>query len=162
MNEMPRTRSAHPLFSSDQAFLWLPGFAGDMRPYCTYNAFRSPDGLEIHSSSFQPDHDGNGACFMPPFPVSVETHIAWYTNVTPAFPFHPVPLTRTLAVEEMDHLGWRVISMLGEKEENFQDPKAVLRNDYKFHILAVLADMDLLQKAAPASPMSAGSFRSAS
>lgn len=132
-----------------------------MRPYCTYNVFRENPG-DVRLFRHEPDLDSNGASFAPPFPVSVETHIAWHTNVIPAFPFHPVPLTRTLASEEMDDLGRRVICLLGEKEEHFGDAKAVLRNDYKFHILAVLAEMDLLQRATSAIPMSAGSFRSAS
>ncbi len=157
MNEIQRTRSAHPLFPSDQAFLWLPGFAGDMRPYCTYNVQSHADGPDSQPT----DHDGNGARFMPPFPVSPETHILWHTNITPAFPFHPVPVTRTLSPGEMVELAQRVIRLLGESEDRFADARTVLRNDYKFHILAMLSEMGLLQQATSA-PMSAGSFRSAS
>ncbi|RYD17877.1 MAG: hypothetical protein EOP88_24540 [Verrucomicrobiaceae bacterium] len=141
----------------------MPGFAGDRRPYCTYNVFRDlPDGANERLFDTLPHYDGNGACFVPPYPVSAETHIMWHTNVVPPFPYHPVPLARTLSTGEIDELGRNVIRMLGEKEDRFGDPQEVLRNDCKFHILAVLAEMKLLPTAAVTTPQSAGSFRSAS
>lgn len=84
LNAGKRTESAHPLFPGNQVFLWLPGFTGNERPYCTYNEFQE------HTATFDqrrldlhPKEDENGAPYIPPFPVSSETNISWHTNVTP-------------------------------------------------------------------------------
>lgn len=162
MSHSQPPQSAHPLFPADQVLLWLPGFSGVERPYCTYNESREHPGAH-NTGPFPllPECDGKGAPFIPPFPVSSGTYITWHTHVTPPYPYHPVPLERTLSVGEMEDLGRRVIRLLGEDEDAFDDPRAVLRNEFKFHILAVLAAMELLQKPS-SEPMSADYLRSAS
>lgn len=47
------TRTAHPLFPVDQAFLWLPGFTGEHEhPYCTMQneSVEDADPGDIHPS----------------------------------------------------------------------------------------------------------------
>lgn len=161
LNAVNRTRSAHPLFPSTQAFLWLPGFAGDERPYCSHNEFREhPGGFDKRRYEFLPVQDENGAFFIPPFPVSPETYISWHTNVTPPYPYHPVPVARTLTTGEMEELGERVIRLLGENPDSFPDARAVLRNEHKSTVVAGLAGMKLLPP--PATGAEADSLRSAS
>ena len=47
------------------------------------------------------------------FAVSPETYIAWHTDVSPAFPFHPVPILRELSDAEMFDLT-RHVERLGD------------------------------------------------
>lgn len=137
--------SAHDLFPADQVFLWLPGFAGDERAYCTYNEFRdAPLAISQRRLHLLPEQDDNGASYAPPFPVSRETHISWHTNVRPPYPYHPVPLARSLSQEELTELGSKVIELLGESPQSHPDPAAVLRNQNKTYILAAMAGMGLL------------------
>lgn len=145
LNVGKRTRSAHPLFPSTQAFLWLPGFSGDERPYCTYNEFRDhPGGFDRRRSDFLPLQDENGASYIPPFPVSPETHISWHTNLTPPYPYHPVPVARTLTSDEIEELGERVIRLQRENPDAFPDARDILWNEHKSSVLAALAEMELL------------------
>ncbi|GAA5126446.1 hypothetical protein JIN84_15500 [Luteolibacter yonseiensis] len=141
----PTIPSAHDLFPSSQAFLWLPGFAGEERAYCTYNEFRDTP-LSVNQRRFHllPEQDDNGAPYVPPFPVSRETHICWHTNVRPPYPYHPVPLARSLSPEEFADLGRKVTELAGENPAAYPDPVAVLRNQNKTYILAALAGMGLL------------------
>lgn len=137
--------SAHDLFPVNQVFLWLPGFAGDEQAYCTYNEFRetplAPSQRRFH---LLPEQDDNGASYAPPFPVSRETHITWHTNVRPPYPYHPVPLARSLSSEELTELGRKVIELLGEGADSHPHPMNVLRNQNKTYVLAALAGMGLL------------------
>lgn len=141
------TRTAHPLFPVDQAFLWLPGFTGEHEhPYCTLQNESvedpCPGDIElsgIHDSIYQ----------VPPFPLNGDSHISWHTNVTPPYPYHPVPVVHPLTAEEMDELGIAVIRMLEEAVDGWPDPRLVLRNSHKPYILAALAGMGLLQRIAP-------------
>ncbi len=143
------TESAHPLFPPEQAFLWLPGFPGEERPYCSYNHFRQqPMAYDEGRSILTPIQDGNGAFYAPPFPVSRETHISWHTHVTPPFPYHPVPLARTLSAEEISHLEKRVRVLLGDAAFTGPQGSTALRNEFKCRILVALAEMKLL----PAPP----------
>jgi hypothetical protein len=137
-------RSAHNLFPPDQALLWLPGLAGDETPYCTYNEHRADLRYDNRRSDWMPEQDQNGATYIPPYPVSNETHIAWHTNVCPPYPYHPVPLVRTLSALELSELGRNVTELLGEKPDAHADPVKVLRNDHKPYVLAALARMGLL------------------
>jgi len=141
----PTIPSAHDLFPPDQVFLWLPGFSGDERAYCTYNEFRdTPSAVNPRRFHLLPEQDDNGASYVPPFPVSRETHIMWHTNVRPPYPYHPVPLARSLSPDELAELGRKVIGLLVEKPEAHPDPMNVLRNQNKTYILAALAGMGLL------------------
>jgi hypothetical protein len=143
--------SAHDLFPPDQVFLWLPGFAGDERAYCTYNEFRdTPLALDQRRLHLLPEQDDNGASYIPPFPVSRETHITWHTNVRPPYPYHPVPLARSLSAEELEELGRKVIELLGENPEAHSDPASVLRNQNKTYVLAAMAGMGWLSDRAMA------------
>ncbi len=141
-----RVRTAHTLFPADQSFLWLPGFTGEEHPYCTYNNESPTDSVGSDSSSFNllPLADEKGTYHTPPFPVSSETHISWHTNVTPPYPYHPVPVVHPLSAQELDELGRNVIELLDEKSEAYPDPRIVLKNNHKSYILAALARMDLL------------------
>jgi hypothetical protein len=143
-------KPAHPLFPADQVFLWLPGLPGDQVAHCTYNHARaiagSPDGRRSTRLSL---HDENRIDFAPPFSVSSETFIAWHTNVTPPFPFHPVPIARPLAAAEMKSLGRRVHFLAHSNADESGNPLQILRNDRKCYVLAALAEMGLLAGRVP-------------
>jgi hypothetical protein len=137
-------QSAHPLFPPDQTFLWLPGFKGKETAYCTYNEFRPDRRHENSSINMMSELDDNGACYTPPYPVSLETHISWHTDVSPPYPFHPVPITRSLSPEDLIELGKNVIQLRDGSVNEECNPLSVIRNDHKPFILAALAHMGLL------------------
>lgn len=140
----PLPKSAHPLFPPHQVFLWLPGLAGDERPYCTYNEFRpNVDLLDFRRSNLLPEEDDNGAHFVSPYPVSQETHICWHTNVSPPYPYHPIPISRSLSPIEIEQLGEAVAELSGAANPS-SAPQATLINRNKHYILSALARMDLL------------------
>lgn len=142
------TRTAHPLFPVDQAFLWLPGFTGEHEhPYCTLQneSLDQADPGDIHLSGI------NDFIYqVPPFPVNGDSHISWHTNVTPPYPYHPVPVVHPLTAGEMDELGLAVMRLLELAADVGPDPRLVLRNSHKPYILAALAGMGLLQRIDPA------------
>lgn len=144
LNAPYQSRSAHSLFPPDQAFLWLPGFCGEQSPYCTYNEFRADRLHDNRRFYMLPEVDENGAHYIPPYPVSLETHISWHTQVNPPFPYHPVPINRTLNSDELKELGRNVMILLDINPSPDADPLAVLINDHKPYVLAALAQMDLL------------------
>lgn len=132
--QMPETaQAAHPLFRTEQVFLWLPGLAGDHLPYCTYN--------EMTGDDLEPHHDENHAFYSPPFPVSRETYISWDTQVSPPFPYHAVPIPHSLSPRQMEDLARRVIALMDASPEDFPDPLRVLTNPHKNHIYLALAEM---------------------
>ena len=135
------TKSAHPLFPPDQVFLWLPGLPGDQVAHCTYNEAR-----DLHGSSLghPPRRDKNNAFFAPLYRVNSKTYTAWQTDVTPPFPFHPVPIARTLGPAELEDLGRRVHFLANNNLDVPEDPLQVLRNSCKCFVLAVLAKMGYL------------------
>jgi hypothetical protein len=141
---------AHLLFPPDQAFLWLPGLPGDQVAYCTYNESRcNPESVESRRMSRKPDRDENQALYAPPFRVSTATSIAWHTNVTPPFPFHPVPIARSLSAAELKTLGRRVLSLANPDTDQHGDPLQFLRNDRKCLVFAALAEMGYLAGSLP-------------
>lgn len=79
-----------------------------------------------------------------------DSHISWHTNVTPPYPYHPVPVVHPLTAEELDELGLAVIRMMEEALDLWPDPRLILRNSHKSYILAALAGMGLLQRITPA------------
>ncbi|MEO5715199.1 MAG: hypothetical protein ABIT37_17100 [Luteolibacter sp.] len=137
---------AHQLFSPEQVFLWLPGFTGTERAYCTYNEFSSrpnnPDG-KPHTEA----QDHHGVSYSPRFPLSRETHIAWHTDVSPPYPYHPFPIARSLSRDEMNALARQVIELLDGSTAPKPDPLSILRNEYKCHIVAALSKLGLLPSA---------------
>ncbi|MES2657983.1 MAG: hypothetical protein V4689_05165 [Verrucomicrobiota bacterium] len=137
-------RPAHPLYPADQALLWLPGLSGDEAAYCSYNEFRADPSYDRRRYNLLPECDRNGAHYIPPYPVSNETHISWHTNVSPPYPYHSVPLARTLSQEELADLGSTVIHLMKRSPKGWPDPVKVLRNDNKTFVLAALARMNLL------------------
>lgn len=146
----PGVQPAHPLFPADQAFLWLPGLPGTQAAHCTYNESRGiPGSREYRRTSRRPLHDENQVCYAPPFSVSSETCIAWHTNVTPPFPFHPIPISRTLSTAEMEGLGRRVHFLANQNADECTNPLQILRNDRKCYVLAALAEMGLLAGRVP-------------
>lgn len=136
---------AHPLYPIDQVFLWLPGFPGKERPYCTYNAAH-----EIPNSSgfrvYEPEdhYDENGALHAPLFPINPGTYVCWHLHTTPPIPFHGVPITHSLSTQEMSDLAQRVLLSTGEDPALYPDQQALLRNDRKCFILASLSRMGVL------------------
>jgi len=150
------SRTAHPLFPADQAFLWLPGFSGEHSPYCTYNEFRAdPPAGDHRRFNRLPEHDSNGARFIPPYPVSRETHIAWHTNVNPPYPYHPVPLRHSLSAGELEELARTVSALMNERAGIDGNPLAVLNNNHKSYILTALATMGLLPPHPESPPIPA-------
>ncbi|MES2657980.1 MAG: hypothetical protein V4689_05150 [Verrucomicrobiota bacterium] len=137
-------RPAHTLFPPDQPLLWLPGFPGEEVPYCSYNGHRADPTSSGRGLNLLPQCDRNGAFYHPPYPVSPETHITWHTNVSPPYPFHPVPLARSLSPSELADVAHKVIELMEEAPEVYPDPIKVLRNQYKPYIVATLARMRLL------------------
>ena len=143
---------AHPLYPVDQVFLWLPGFAGNERPYCTYNA-AVDDPTFPGFRVYQPEehHDKNGAFLSPLFPISPGTYTCWHLHSSPPIPFHGVPITRSLSAMEMSDLAQRVLLSTGEDPSLYPDPLALLRNPWKSFILAGLSRMGVLSGSVPHS-----------
>lgn len=128
--------SAHHLFAPNQIFLWLPGLPGEQCAFCSYNWAGGHDSV----LSFTSSRDSNEALYSPPYPVSQETYVCWQTNVQPPFPFHAIPIVRSLSIFELKEIGRCVLALA----EETGDPIAVLRNDRKTAILVILAKMGLL------------------
>ncbi len=144
------TKPAHPLFPSDQVFLWLPGLPGEQLAHCTYNEARGiPGSLDFRRSNDLPLLDRNQVRYAPPFPVSAETCTSWHTDVIPPFPFHPIPIARSLSSAEMEFLGRRVHFLANRNADDGTNPLQILRNDRKCHVLAALAEMGLLAGRVP-------------
>jgi|GEM_PF-6187189 len=137
---------AHQLFPPEQVFLWLPGFTGTERAYCSYNEFRSSPG-DRDGSPHDEAEDHHGVSYSPRFPLSRETHIAWHTDVSPPYPYHPLPIARSLSRDEMIILARKIIELLGEMAAPKADPLPILRNQHKCHIVAALAKLSLLPSA---------------
>lgn len=136
---------AHPLYPVEQVFLWLPGFRSKERPYCTYNAAQEtsvPAGARIYQAERL--HDLNGAFYSPLFPINPGTYICWHLHVSPPYPFHGLPITRSLSAADMGELAQRVLLVSEENPTACSDPLALLRNDWKSFILASLSSMGLL------------------
>jgi hypothetical protein len=133
-------RPAHPLFPPHQVFLWLPGLPGENLPYCTYNErlLESKDELAFLLDS---DRDENNARYSPPFPVSRQTYIMWHSDTVPPFPYHGVPISRSLSAAEMEKLARRVILMKEEKPSDYPQLLSVLINQNKIYIYLALAEM---------------------
>jgi len=142
--------SAHPLYPVEQVFLWLPGFPGEERPYCTYNEAQGIPALS-GARLYQPErlHDGNGAFYSPLFPIDAGTYVCWHLHVAPPFPFHGVPVTHSLTAAEMGELAQRVMLASEEEPALFPDPVTLLRNDRKCFVLACLSRMGLLSASVP-------------
>lgn len=144
----PGAASAHPLYSPEQAFLWLPGLPGEEQPFCSYNAApRKPKDAK-EGRDEEPARDANGAPLVPPYSVSQETFIAWDTRHQPHFPYHPLPIARTLSTDEFTDLGNRVTDILGYSEDAplRPTPLEVLKDENKEEILAALSEMGLLSR----------------
>ncbi len=143
-------KSAHPLFPPDQVFLWLPGMPGEQMAHCTYNESRENLAVPVsHRTRRLPVRDANHASFAPPYRVSAESFIAWHTGVTPPYPFHPVPIARTLGAAELEELGRRVHLLATDNAEASGNPLQFLRNSCKCFVLAVLAEMGYLAGSVP-------------
>ena len=144
-------KSAHPLFPPDQVFLWLPGLPGEQMAHCTYNESRDhADSTPVGRRTRRlPVRDANHASYAPPYRVSAESFIAWHTGVTPPFPFHPVPIARTLGAAELEELGRRVHLLATNNADAPSNPLQVLRNSCKCFVLAVLAEMGYLTGPVP-------------
>lgn len=143
-------RSTHTLYPSSQPFLWLPGFSGEEHPYCTYN--NEPAECNGSDPEAPPSRDEKGARYAPPFPVSTETQVSWHTDVTPPYPYHPIPVAHTLSDRELDELGRNVIHLLEEASDTVPDLRQALRNCYKSHIVVALSRMGLLPEGRSDSP----------
>jgi len=144
---------AHLLFPPEQVFLWLPGFTGTERAYCSYNEFPGdPDvGAPVENAG-QLAQDHHGVSYSPHFPLSRETHIVWHTDVSPPYPYHPVPIARSLSQAEMEALGLKVLEFLGRQADQKSDLFAILRNEHKSHVVAALAKLGQLRSATVESP----------
>ena len=149
MNLMQYDRPvAHPLYPVEQVFLWLPGFPGKERPYCTYNAAQEiPDSSGFRVYQPEDSHDKNGAFHSPLFPINPKTYICWHLDTTPPIPFHGVPITHSLSSKEMSDLAQRVLVSTEEDPALYPDPRTLLRNDRKSFILASLSRMGMLSRS---------------
>ena len=117
---------AHPLFPVSQPILWLPGLPGPRSAFCSYN--RLGEGRARKGS------------LSAPFSVSPASFISWHTDLSPALPFHPVPISRLLSHQELERLSHLVIFELGILPEP-GPPLHVLRSDAKTAIFRALAAM---------------------
>lgn len=145
--EEAAVQPAHPLFPINQAFLWLPGLSGEEAAFCSYNEMRGDPGSGIDRRlNRKPAFDDREAYYAPPYPVSRETFIAWHTDHSPPFPYHPLPISRTLTAAEMADLASQVISLLGQEPEKHPSPLRVLNNDHKCSVLVALLRMELLDR----------------
>ena len=136
---------AHPLYPVEQVFLWLPGFAGEEHPYCSYNEALGASGI-FNTRLYQEErlHDTNGAFYSPLFPIDPGTYICWHLDVTPPMPFHGVPVIHSLSTSEMGELALQVLIASEEDLATYADPLIQLCNNRKSFILATLARMGLL------------------
>ena len=136
---------AHPLYPVEQVFLWLPGFAGEEHPYCSYNEVEGTTNI-FTTRLYQEErlHDTNGAFYSPLFPIDPGTYICWHLDVTPPMPFHGVPVIHSLSVLEMAELAQQVLIASEEDPAAYADPLIQLCNNRKSFILATLARMGLL------------------
>lgn len=136
---------AHPLFPSDQVFLWLPGQPGAELPFCSCN-----EALEVEVSEGQADpYDSDGNLNSPPFPVSHRTYVSWHTHVTPPVAFHPVPIKRFLTIAEMEDIARKVLEVTGAEPSGNSHLLSALRNENKCYILYFLARMGVLMGVNP-------------
>lgn len=137
--------AAHPLYPVEQVFLWLPGFPGKERAYCTDNAAQ---GISVSSGPpiYHDDrlHDRNGAFHAPRFAINPGTYICWHLHVSPPVPFHGVPINGSLSTAEIGELAQQVLLASGEEPAMYPDPLKLLRNDRKCFILVSLSRMGLL------------------
>lgn len=141
---------AHPLYPADQAFLWLPGFPGKDRPYCSYNgACGIPESEEERRFQHEFLRDGKGAFFSPPFPVNQRTFISWHTQVSPPVPYHAIPVRRPLSFKEMEQLARQVAEVTDELSISKGRLLSVLRNENKTYVLLFLSRMNLLAGPTP-------------
>ncbi|MES2661096.1 MAG: hypothetical protein V4689_20915 [Verrucomicrobiota bacterium] len=125
---------AHPLFPVDQVILWLPGLPDQKEPYCSYNE------IDVFGDC---RYDANKVPFMPPYPVSQLTYISWHTDCIPAFPFHPVPISRSMNGTELVELARRVRELADEEEDDDPQSLGVLHNGRKAFIYQALAVMGI-------------------
>ena len=143
------TPAAHPLYPSDQVFLWLPGLPGLELPFCSCN-HEVPNTVTADGIFMSEDlHDIDGNLHAPPFPVSHRTFVSWHTHVTPPVSFHPVPIKRFLSIAEMENLARKVLEVSGEKLSGNAHLLSILRNEYKCYILYFLARKGLLEGVVP-------------
>lgn len=142
-------QGAHPLYPVEQVFLWLPGFRGTDRPYCTYNAAQGISAL-VGVQLYQPEqlHDKNGAFYSPLFPINQGSYICWHLHVSPPIHFHGLPITRSLSAADMGELAQQVLLASAEDPATCSDPLSLLCNDWKCYILASLSLMGLLSGSA--------------
>lgn len=140
--------AAHPLFPSDQIFLWLPGMPGTELPFCSCNEAPGAPVLEGQPSDGDP-YDSNGNLNSPPFPVSHLTFVSWHTHVTPPVAFHPVPIKRFLSIAEMEDIARKVLEVTGTQLSGNCHLLSVLRNENKCYILYFLARMGVLMGVSP-------------
>lgn len=126
-------KRAHSLFPVDQAILWIPGFAGYETPYCSQNILEE-------AGHMQPWDDQQSSRTR--FAVSPETYIAWHTDVSPAFPFHPVPILRELSDAEMLDLT-RHVERLGDLPPDPRNPLFTLHAGRLGLIYRALAEMNI-------------------
>lgn len=142
--------AAHPLFPSDQVFLWLPGLPGAELPFCSCNEAPNVPVSEGQSSDGQADpYDSDGNLNSPPFPVSHRTYVSWHTHISPPVAFHPVPLTRFLSIAEMEGIARKVLKVTCAELSGNSHLLSVLRNENKCYILYFLARMGVLMGVNP-------------
>jgi len=119
-------------------------------PFCSYNEARNTNSRpNATRSRHAPTRDNNGAYFSPPCPISPQSFILWETQVTPPFPFHAIPLKRTLSLEEMQELARQVAQVTGALADDSPSRLSVLRNDFKSYILSILSRMGVLAGVIP-------------
>lgn len=126
-------KRAHSLYPVDQAILWIPGFAGYETPYCSQNILEE-------AGHMQPWDDQQSSRTR--FAVSPETYIAWHTDVSPAFPFHPVPILRELNDAEMLELT-KHVERLGDLPPDPRNPLFTLHAGRLGLIYRALAEMNI-------------------
>ena len=142
--------AAHPLFPSDQVFLWLPGLSGTELPFCSCNEAPDVPVLEGQSSDGQTDpYDSDGNLNSPPFPVSHRTYVSWHTHVTPPVAFFPIPIKRFLSIAEMEGIARKVLEVTGAELSGNSHLLSALRNENKCYILYFLARMGVLMGVSP-------------
>ena len=145
LNPTNAGEGAHPLYPVEQVFLWLPGFRGTERPYCTYNAAR---GISATTGPqlYQPArlHDENGAFYSPLYAINPGSYICWHLHVSPPIHFHGLPITRSLSAADLRELSQLVLLASDEDPSIYSDPLTLLCNDWKCYVLASLSMMGLL------------------
>jgi hypothetical protein len=120
-----------PPFPADQVFLWLPGQAGAVMPFCSCYE-------RIAASPVVADPPAPPGSAVPHFGSAPADY------APPQFLFHPVPVTHFLSIDELEELARNVKLTTRADPMNNDHLLSILRAEQYSHIVWFLARMGAL------------------